>query len=95
MTSTTFIQNSANSALTSCLLSILAKQSKHSMRDPYSTLVRLEKVYVRTYISTPSCPFMKIMQFWQITSQMRYYCGDIEVAIKVASCITFSSELIK
>ena len=46
MTSTTFIQNSANSALTSCLLSILAKQCKHSMRDPYFFLVKVEKVYL-------------------------------------------------
>ena len=45
MTSTTFIQNSANSALTSCLLSILAKQCKHSMRDPYFFL---GKVYIGT-----------------------------------------------
>ena len=46
MTSTTFIQNSANSALTSCLLSILAKQCKHSMRDPYFFLGKVEKVYL-------------------------------------------------
>ena len=46
MTSTTFIQNSANSALTSCLLSILAKQCKHSMRDPHFFLGKVEKVYI-------------------------------------------------